>query len=120
MRRLKQGHKCGKRTDKPEITSRKPKSPSGASENHQSKEHSKDNPLFVVGICASAGGREAVTQLLGHLPANTGMAFVLVQRRAEGREDRLAALLSGATAMRVREATDGMTVEPDNVYVVPP
>ena len=74
----------------------------------------------VVGIGASAGGLEAVTLLLKDLPQDTGMAFVLVQHLDPLHESSLTALLSRATAMLVSEAHDGMVVEPDHVYVIPP
>lgn len=78
------------------------------------------NPFPVVGIGASAGGLEAFTQLLGHLPENTGMAFVLVQHLDPDHPSHLTHLLSRATTVPVREVEDGMTIEPDHVYVIPP
>ena len=81
---------------------------------------SKEKPFFIVGIGASAGGLEACTNLLEHLPPDTGMAFVLVQHLAPAKDSILAELLSKATSMQVREAQDGMTVEPDRVYVISP
>ena len=51
---------------------------------------------------------------------DTGMAFVLVQHLAPTKDSMLAELLSKATSMPVREVQDGMTVEPDHVYVIPP
>src|ERR1700692_2381405 len=56
----------------------------------------------VVGIGASAGGLEAFTKLLQHLPADTGMAFVLIQHLDPKHESILASLLSRATKMTVR------------------
>ena len=49
--------------------------------------------VFVVGIGASAGGLEAFTRLLRHLPTDTGMAFVLVQHLDPARESALTDLL---------------------------
>ncbi|HKW80814.1 MAG TPA: chemotaxis protein CheB, partial [Casimicrobiaceae bacterium] len=74
----------------------------------------------VVGIGASAGGLEAFTALLGHLPLDTGMAFVLVQHLDPQHESALAHLLSRATELPVRDVTDNMPVEADHVYVIPP
>jgi len=73
-----------------------------------------------VGVGASAGGLEAFRELLKHLPADTGMAFVLVQHLDPHHESLLASLLAGSTAMAVREARDDMPVEPNCVYVIPP
>ncbi len=80
-----------------------------------------EKPGFpIVGVGASAGGLEAFTQLLEKLPGDTGMAFVLIQHLAAAHESMLKDLLSKVTPMPVREVKDGMVVEPDNVYVIPP
>ena len=79
-----------------------------------------DRSFPIVGIGASAGGLEAFTQLLGQLPRKTGMAFVLVQHLAPKYESALSELLSRATKIPVTEVKDGMVVEPDHVYVIPP
>jgi two-component system CheB/CheR fusion protein len=77
-------------------------------------------PLFpVVGVGASAGGLEAFTELLQHLPPDTGMAFVLVQHLDPTHGSMLPELLSAKTAMPVIEATDGLPVSPNTVYVIP-
>jgi two-component system, chemotaxis family, CheB/CheR fusion protein len=77
-------------------------------------------PYPIVGVGASAGGLEAFLELLKALPSDTGLAFVLVQHLDPGHESLLARLLSSATLMSVREVEDGMAVEPDHVYVIPP
>jgi PAS domain S-box-containing protein len=81
----------------------------------------QDTPqtFSVVGIGASAGGLEAFTQLLEHLPTDTGMAFVFVQHLDPAHESILAELLSKATEMPVKKVKDGMRVEPNRVYVIP-
>ncbi len=74
----------------------------------------------VVGIGASAGGLEAVGALLENLPADTGMAFIFVQHLAPGHTSLLTELLSGKTSMPVVEAAQGLAVEPNHIYVIPP
>lgn len=74
----------------------------------------------VVGIGASAGGLEAFTRLLKHLPVDTGMTFVLVQHLDPVRESVLTKLLSKATTMPVREVTNNTRVQPNQVYIIPP
>jgi two-component system, chemotaxis family, CheB/CheR fusion protein len=74
----------------------------------------------IVGIGASAGGLDAFTRLLTRIPADTGMAFVLVQHMAPQQPSMLASLLSSVTSMPVREAESGTTVKPNHVYVIPP
>jgi two-component system, chemotaxis family, CheB/CheR fusion protein len=79
-----------------------------------------DENFPVVGIGASAGGLEAFTKLLQNLPANTGMAFVLIQHLDPKHESILASLLARASSMPVHEAGNNMQVEPNCVYVIPP
>jgi two-component system CheB/CheR fusion protein len=74
--------------------------------------------LFVVGIGASAGGLEALVELLGAVPA-TGMAFIVVQHLDPTHESLLAEILAKKTTMAVSLATAGETVKPDHVYVIP-
>jgi len=73
----------------------------------------------VVGIGASAGGLEAFTQLLGALPTDTGMAFVLVQHLEPTHKSVLTPLLARATKMPVQEVHEGMHVDANHVYVIP-
>ncbi len=73
----------------------------------------------VVAIGASAGGLEAFTQLLSHLPATTGMAFVLVQHLDPSQPSLLTELMSHTTDMPVVEVTDGLAIAPNQVYVIP-
>jgi two-component system, chemotaxis family, CheB/CheR fusion protein len=75
--------------------------------------------VVVVGVGASAGGLEAFTQLLTHLPVSTGMAFVMVMHLDPKHESILTELLAKATRMPVSEVQDGMAVAPDHVYVIP-
>jgi two-component system, chemotaxis family, CheB/CheR fusion protein len=94
-----------------------PLAESTATESHTVPATSK---FPIVGIAASAGGLEAFTQLLSHLPIDTGMAFVLIQHLSPDRESLLTEILTRATPMLVSQAQDGMIVEPDRVYVIPP
>ena len=77
-------------------------------------------PFPIVGIGASAGGLDAFRQLLGALPPDVGMAYVLVQHLHPKHDSILAALLSKSTAMNVAEVTEDVRVEPNHVYVIPP
>ncbi|MBV9404125.1 MAG: PAS domain-containing protein, partial [Acidobacteriaceae bacterium] len=74
----------------------------------------------IVGIGASAGGLDAFTKLLENMPSDTGMAFVLIQHLDPVHKSELSNLLSSSTAMRVQQVTDGMPVEANQVYVIPP
>ena len=58
---------------------------------------------MIVGVGASAGGLEAFTELLSHLPDDTGMAFVLIQHLDPKHESHLTELLSRESKMPVCE-----------------
>jgi len=64
------------------------------------EESAEGNPSHIVGIGASAGGLEAFTELLSHLPVDTGMAFVLIQHLDPTHESHLTELLAKASKMR--------------------
>ncbi len=74
----------------------------------------------VVGIGASAGGLEAFRVLLEGLPVDTGLSFVVIQHLAAGQESMLTDILSRFTKIPVQLVKDGLQVEPDHVYVIPP
>ena len=75
-------------------------------------------PFSVVGIGASAGGLEALVELLGALPA-TGMAFIVVQHLDPTHESLLSEILAKKTALPVSLAIAGEALEADHVYVIP-
>jgi two-component system, chemotaxis family, CheB/CheR fusion protein len=74
----------------------------------------------VVGVGASAGGFEAFSELLSHLPSDIPMAIVLVQHLDPKHSSLLTELLTRATPLPVVEARQGIRVEPAHVYVIPP
>ena len=77
------------------------------------------NRLFpVVGIGASAGGLEAFRKLLEALPADTGIAFVLIPHLEPTHASMMVDLLGLHTAMAVLQVTDGMPIERNHVYVI--
>ena len=74
----------------------------------------------VVGVGVSAGGLEALTGLLSHLPNDTGMAFVVIQHLDPKHESHLTQLLSKESKMPVSEVKGETRVEANRVYVIPP
>lgn len=76
-------------------------------------------PFPVVGVGASAGGLEACTALLSELPADIGIAIVVVQHLDPSRKSLLRELLSRVSKMPVVQVEDGMAAEPCHVYVMP-
>jgi len=77
-------------------------------------------PFPVVGVGASPGGLDAFKTLLAALPAETGMAFVLIQHLDPKHASFMADLLSSRTRMPVSQAVDGVSIEPNHVYLIPP
>ena len=80
-------------------------------------------PFFpIVGIGASAGGLAAFEAFFSGMPADTdpGMAFVLVQHLDPNHKSILSDLIKRYTRMEVYEVQDGMTVQPNCAYIIPP
>ncbi len=89
-----------------------------------SGDHQPESPhLFpLVGIGASAGGLAAFEAFFSGMPADVdpGMAFVLVQHLAPDHKSILTDLVQRYTRMQVSEVEDGMVVEPNCAYIIPP
>ena len=81
----------------------------------------KSPPDFpIVGIGASAGGLDAIKDFFSACSSAPGAAFVVVVHLAPDFESHMTSLLSRAAPMPVQQAADGMKVEVDHVYVIPP
>jgi two-component system CheB/CheR fusion protein len=74
----------------------------------------------IVGIGSSAGGLNAVSELLRYLPPDTNMTFAVVQHLDPHHESAMAELLARETKMPVTELTDGTTPQPNHVYIIAP
>ncbi|MGA3282416.1 MAG: chemotaxis protein CheB [Smithella sp.] len=105
----------------------KKKTKPAVSGNKEEKSSLKDalqqqaSALFpIAGIGASAGGLEALEQFLRHVPAKSGIAFIIVQHLDPTHKGIMQELLKRATSMEVFQVKDGMRVKPDCVYVIPP
>jgi two-component system CheB/CheR fusion protein len=85
-----------------------------------SAENTMDAAFPIVGIGASAGGLAAFEAFFSSMPAEPGMAFVLVQHLAPNYASILSDLIRRYTRLQVFEAEDGMTVQPNCTYVIPP
>jgi two-component system CheB/CheR fusion protein len=79
-----------------------------------------DRTRLVVGLGASAGGIDAFKAFFSKMPADTGMAFVLVQHLDPTYQSSLVAIVAGYTAMPVHLVEDEMEIGPNQVYVIPP
>ena len=83
-------------------------------------EKEKSIPAFpVVGIGSSAGGLEALSELLLHLPHNLGMAYVYIQHLSSEHESFLPEIVQRKTKMKVRKVQNNMVLEKDNLYIIP-
>ncbi len=74
----------------------------------------------IVGLGASAGGIGALQEFFSAMPVDSGMAFVVILHLSPHHESTLAEMFQRSTAMPVVAASDGVTVEPNSVYVIPP
>ncbi|MDQ3133973.1 MAG: chemotaxis protein CheB, partial [Acidobacteriota bacterium] len=77
-------------------------------------------PFPVIGLGASAGGLQALKDFFTHMPAESGMAFVVIMHLSPKHESHAAALLQATTEMPVTQVTEAVKVEPNHVYVIPP
>ena len=77
-------------------------------------------PFPIVAIAASAGGLEALSELLAAVPARSGMSYLVVQHLDPTHESLLSEILNKKVSIPVRQAQEGERVEPDHVYVIPP
>jgi two-component system CheB/CheR fusion protein len=86
-----------------------------------SRETQPSWPSFpIVGIGASAGGLESLERLFSHMPRTSGMAFVVIQHLSPDFKSVIDELLARRTRIPILQAEDGIEVEPDTVYLLPP
>src|SRR5262245_20961277 len=76
--------------------------------------------FLIVGIGASAGGIQALKQFFSNVPADSGMAYVVILHLSPDHESRLAEVLQTTAPIPVTQVKDRVKVEPDNVYVISP
>ena len=76
--------------------------------------------FHIVGVGASAGGLEALEALFALMPEDSGLSFVVLQHLSPDFESRMDELLGRRTRIPIRKVTDGMEVEPNHIYLIPP
>lgn len=84
------------------------------------KKSSADKTFPIAGIGASAGGLEALQQFFNAMPADTELAFIVVVHLDPSHVSLLPELLQKQTSIKVVQITNGMLVEPNRIYVIPP
>ena len=75
---------------------------------------------YVIAVGASAGGLDALERFFQALPAQTGAAFVVIQHLSPDHKSMMGNLLGRYTATPVATVEDGMCIEPDRIYLIPP
>lgn len=78
------------------------------------------NGIVVVGIGASAGGLRPIERFFDHMAPNSGMAFVIVQHLSPDFKSLMDELLARHTDMRIHKVQDGLTIERNSIYLIPP
>ncbi len=89
-------------------------------QNRKNVKDTPQNPAYYVAVGASAGGLEAIEEFFTNMPADTGLAFVVIQHLSPDYKSLMVELLSKKTSMQVLRAEDGLHVEPNRVYLIPP
>src|SRR5512135_2319886 len=82
--------------------------------------HGEEARMCIVGLGASAGGMDALRHFFEAMPADSGMAFVVIQHLDPAHESLAAELLGRTTAMPVAEAKHATRIAPNRVYTIPP
>ena len=77
-------------------------------------------PVYIVGMGGSAGALEAFEQFFTHMPADSGLAFVLVTHMDPAHKGMMPELLGRCTPMPVVQVEESMPVRPNHVYIIPP
>jgi two-component system CheB/CheR fusion protein len=109
-----------KRPAMPARVASRTREPSDPDEVEGAQSSTEKESFPIVGVGASAGGLEAFTAFLTHLPSDPGMAFVLIQHLDPNQPSQLTNLLSKATNMTVLEVSADTPVEMNRVYVMAP
>ncbi len=79
-----------------------------------------NEPSHYVGIGASAGGLEAIEEFFKDMPTDSGLAFIVIQHLSPDYKSLMKELLSKRTELTVYRAEEGMPVEANGIYLIPP
>ena len=89
--------------------------------NHSSSESPQNsNKFFVVGVGASAGGLRALEEFFENMPTDSGAAFITIQHLSPDFKSLMKELLGRCTQIRIHKVEDGMKLEPNSIYLIPP
>ncbi|MEM1272766.1 MAG: chemotaxis protein CheB [Pseudomonadota bacterium] len=79
-----------------------------------------DPSFYIIGVGASAGGLDAIKQLIGQAPEGFSHTFVAIQHISPDYKSLMPEILARETRLPVREVLDDMAVEPGHIYLIPP
>lgn len=111
---------AGKKKGKKKAAARMPAPPRRGAPASERRGRQAAESFPVVGIGASAGGLDAFKKFFAAMPAESDMAFVLVPHLDPTHKSLMVELLAKQTTLRVCEAGEGMPLEPNHVYIIPP
>lgn len=95
-------------------------SPASERKEIEAIENAQKKAFYIVGMGGSAGSLEAFEEFFHNMPTDSGLAFVLISHLDPTHKGVMPELIQRATAMKVLQVKDGMKVEPNTVYVIPP
>lgn len=101
-------------------TNKSTNTPAAVTNNVDSTEYTIGDKTSVVGIGASAGGLDALERFFANVPAQTNLAFVIVQHLSPTFKSLMHELLARYTNLPIYRVEDSMKVEPDAIYLIPP
>jgi chemotaxis response regulator CheB len=93
---------------------------SDLSPNQPINQQLSSSDLLVVGIGASAGGIQALKEFFENVPADSGMAYVVILHLSPDHDSQLAEVLQNVAAIPVTKVVEKVKIEANHVYVVPP
>lgn len=80
----------------------------------------KNDDLIYIGIGASAGGLEALQNLVDHIPTDTNFAYIVAQHLSPTYKSLLVELLSKNAPIKIKAAEDAELIEANTMYICPP
>ena len=82
--------------------------------------NSESSDITIVGIGSSAGGLEAIRELVSTLPIDLNVAYVVVQHMSPHHKSLMTELVARQTSLKVKDVVDGVAPETNVIYVTPP
>jgi two-component system CheB/CheR fusion protein len=80
----------------------------------------RQNSFPIIAIGGSAGSIQAFEKFFTHMPADSGMGFVIIMHLDPDQPGSVASIIQTYTPIPVIEAEDGVFVKRDHIYIIPP